>query len=66
LVEFDTPTRSKTGFQIQVSEGEDVGMGKPETRTRAVLGVLQEAVSKGEMDDVRGQFPGEFDSLFGG
>lgn len=41
-------------------------MGKPETRTRAVLGVLQEAVSKGEMDDVRGQFPGEFDSLFGG
>ncbi len=31
---------------------------------RAVIEVLSEAVSKGEMDDVRAQLPAEFDRLF--
>lgn len=53
-------------FVQEVSEGEDVGEGAAETRTRAVFGVLGEAVSQGEMDDVRRQFPSEFDSLFEG
>jgi uncharacterized protein (DUF2267 family) len=48
----------------QVSEGEGVALNEAETRTRAVLGVLREAVSEGEMQDVRRQFPSEFDPLF--
>ena len=32
--------------------------------SRAVVSVLQEAVSEGEMEDVRRQFPSEFDPLF--
>lgn len=51
-------------FLQQVSEGEGVALNEAETRTRAVLGVLREAVSDGEMQDVRRQFPSEFDSLF--
>jgi uncharacterized protein (DUF2267 family) len=31
---------------------------------RAVIEVLSEAVSKGELDDVRAQLPAEFDRLF--
>lgn len=53
-------------FLQQVSEGEGVALNEAETRTRAVLGVLREAVSEGEMQDVRRQFPSEFDPLFDG
>lgn len=53
-------------FLQQVSEGEGVPLNEAETRTRAVLGVLREAVSEGEMQDVRRQFPSEFDPLFDG
>ncbi len=31
---------------------------------RVVMEVLQEAVTKGELDDVRSQLPAEFDPLF--
>ncbi len=31
---------------------------------RAIMSVLQEAVSGGEMKDIRRQFPSEFDPLF--
>lgn len=53
-------------FLQQVAEGEGVPAGEAENRTRAVIGVLQEAVSEGEMEDVRRQFPSEFDTLFEG
>lgn len=53
-------------FVQQVAEGEDIDPGRAETRSRAVLGVLRQAVSAGEMDDVRRQFPSEFDPLFEG
>lgn len=51
-------------FMQQVAEGEGIGPAKAETRSRAVLGVLREAVTEGEMEDVRRQFPSEFDRLF--
>lgn len=57
---------STQDFLQQVSEGEGVALNEAETRTRAVLGVLREAVSEGEMQDVRRQFPSEFDPLFEG
>lgn len=41
--------------------GEGVGPGEAEARARAVVGVLGEAVSGGEMEDVRRQFPSAFD-----
>lgn len=53
-------------FLQQVAEGESVDLGEAETRARAVLSVLQEAVSEGEMNDVRRQFPSEFGRLFEG
>jgi uncharacterized protein (DUF2267 family) len=31
---------------------------------KAVMSVLEEAVSEGEVEDVRRQFPSEFDPLF--
>ncbi len=40
----------------------------PETvhRAQAVIAVLSEAVSAGEMDDIKAQLPDEFDRLFNG
>ncbi len=46
---------------------EEAGVEKLEdavAHARAVMGVLEEAVSGGEMEDVRRQFPSEFDPLF--
>jgi uncharacterized protein (DUF2267 family) len=51
-------------FLQMVAENEGVGLGEARAHSRAVLDVLQEAVSEGEMEDVRRQFPREFDSLF--
>lgn len=53
-------------FIQQVGEGEGIGPDKAENRTRAVLGVLSEAVTEGEMEDVRLQFPSEFNRIFEG
>jgi uncharacterized protein (DUF2267 family) len=62
------PERSKmfslNDFLQIVGENEGVGIGEAETHARAVMGVLEEAITKGEMDDVRRQFPSEFDPLF--
>lgn len=48
-----------------VGEKEETGSGEARQHARAVLGVLGEAVSREEMDDVRRQFPTEFNELFG-
>lgn len=51
--------------EIEVGEIERMGFEEASAHARAVMGVLQEAVSRGEMEDVRRQFPSEFDPLFG-
>lgn len=55
---------SLNDFLQRVGEEEGVGIEEASAHARAVMGVLEEAVSKGEMDDVRRQFPSEFDPLF--
>jgi uncharacterized protein (DUF2267 family) len=63
------PERSKifsyNDFIQLVGDNEGVGFEKAEDHARAVVGVLEEAVTEGEMEDVRRQFPSEFDPLFG-
>ncbi len=64
------PNRSKifslNDFLQMVGENEGVGIEEAEAHARAVVSVLEEAVTEGEMEDVRRQFPSEFDPLFGG
>ena len=50
-------------FQL-VSEREGVDLPKAIYHARAVIAVLYEAVSPGEMADVRAQLPAEFGRLF--
>ncbi len=56
---------SLNDFLQRVGEEEKVGIEEAEAHARAVISVIEEAVSEGEMDDVRRQFPSEFDPLFG-
>jgi uncharacterized protein (DUF2267 family) len=56
---------SLNDFLQRVGEEEGVGIEEASSHARVVMGVLEEAVTKGEMDDVRRQFPSEFDPLFG-
>ena len=62
------PERSKifslNDFVQLVGEKEGVSFEEASVHARAVMNVLGEAVTKGEMDDVRRQFPSEFDPLF--
>jgi uncharacterized protein (DUF2267 family) len=51
-------------FFRRVSLREGVDLPDAIFHARAVIEVLSEAVSKGEMDDVRAQLPAEFDRLF--
>jgi len=51
-------------FFRRVSQREGVDLPKAIYHARAVIEVLKEAISKGEMDDVRAQLPAEFDRLF--
>ena len=55
---------SLNDFVQMVGEQEGVDDGEAMAHARAVVGVLHEAVSGGEMEDVRRQFPSEFDPLF--
>src|SRR5918911_3304256 len=50
---------SLNDFLQRVGEEEGARIEEAEAHTRSVLRVLEEAVTKGEMDDVRRQFPGE-------
>jgi uncharacterized protein (DUF2267 family) len=56
---------SLNDFLQEVGEREGANTDEALAHVRAVVGVLQEAVSEGEMADVRRQFPSEFDTLFG-
>jgi uncharacterized protein (DUF2267 family) len=51
-------------FFRRASLREGVDLPDAILHAKAVIEVLSEAVSKGEMDDVRAQLPAEFDSLF--
>jgi uncharacterized protein (DUF2267 family) len=53
-------------FYRRVAEREGIDIGKASYHARAVIEVLGEAVSLGEMRDVRAQLPAEFDPLFAG
>lgn len=51
-------------FLQEIGEREDINSDEARTHAKAVVSVLQEAVSEGQMEDVRRQFPSEFDPLF--
>lgn len=51
-------------FFRRVSEREGVDLPVSVHHARAVISVLQEAVSRGEIEDVRTQLPEEFTPLF--
>jgi uncharacterized protein (DUF2267 family) len=51
-------------FFDRVTEKEGVDKPVAVYHARAVIDVLQEAVSAGEMDNLRAQLPDEFDPLF--
>ncbi len=53
-------------FYRRVGEREGIEVGKAAYHARVVIEVLGEAVSMGEMRDVRAQLPVEFDPLFEG
>lgn len=55
---------SMEDFFRRVSEREGVDLPKAIYHARAVTAVLYEAVSPGEMADVRAQLPAEFSQLF--
>ena len=52
-------------FYRRVAEKEGVGEPEAIRHARAVALVLQEAITTGEMDDVRGQLKPEYQELFG-
>ncbi len=55
---------SMNDFLQRVGEEEGVGTNEAQDHARAVVDVLEEAVTEGQMQDVRRQFPSEFDPLF--
>jgi uncharacterized protein (DUF2267 family) len=55
---------SLNDFVQRVGEIEGVGFEEALAHARAAMGVLQEAVSRSEMEDVRRQFPSQFAPLF--
>ena len=52
-------------FYRRVAEKESVDESRAIRQSRAVALVLQEAITTGEMDDVRGQLKPEYAELFG-
>lgn len=49
----------------RISARADVGYPEAVTGTRAVMGVLQDSVSRGEIDHILRQLPDEYEELFG-
>jgi uncharacterized protein (DUF2267 family) len=50
--------------RVNESERKSVDLADSVHHARSVISVLQDAVSKGEMGDIRSQLPEEFDPLF--
>ncbi len=53
-------------FVQRVSTRANVDTATAQRYARAVLSTVQEAVTEGELEDILGQLPREFDSLFTG
>jgi uncharacterized protein (DUF2267 family) len=53
-------------FFLRVSQREDVDLPQAVYHARVVMEVLSEAVSPGEMDDIRSQLPSEYKPLLQG
>ncbi|MFS0518297.1 DUF2267 domain-containing protein [Nostoc sp. UIC 10607] len=51
-------------FFRRVSQRESVGLPDAVHHARVVIEVLSEAISSGEINDIRSQLPSEFDPLF--
>lgn len=51
-------------FYRRVSDREGVDLPKAIFHARAVIEVLQEAISPGEIKDIRAQLPAEYNNLF--
>ena len=51
-------------FYRRVAEAEGVDYPQAVFHARAVMSVLQDAVSRGEMEDIRAQLPDDYDDLF--
>jgi uncharacterized protein (DUF2267 family) len=51
-------------FYQRVSARSGVSFPNARKHTKAVMAVLQEAVTSGQIDDVRRELPAEFDELF--
>lgn len=51
-------------FLKRVSQREPAGLPTATYHARVVIAVLQEAITKGQIDDIRGQLPDEFAPLF--
>ncbi|RJQ55808.1 MAG: DUF2267 domain-containing protein [Actinobacteria bacterium] len=51
-------------FHSRVAQREGVDMPDAIHHLHVVMAVLQEAVSRGEIDDVRSQLPDEYESIF--
>jgi uncharacterized protein (DUF2267 family) len=55
---------SLDGFFRRVSLREGVDLPQAIFHARMVISVLQEAISQGELDDIRSQLPPDYDRLF--
>ena len=53
-------------FYKRVAARADIRVPEAIERAQVVTGVLQEAVSAGVLDEIRGQLPAEYDELFTG
>ncbi|GCE49735.1 uncharacterized protein (DUF2267 family) [Thermosporothrix hazakensis] len=51
-------------FFLRVADREGVDLPKATFHAKAVMSVLQEAITKGELRDIRSQLPPEYSSLF--
>ncbi|UFP94674.1 DUF2267 domain-containing protein [Gloeobacter morelensis] len=52
-------------FYERIAQKAGIDVAEAERRAGVVVDVLTKAVSKGEMRDVRGHFPKEYEQLFG-
>lgn len=65
LGESNAVSFSLDGFAMRVAEREDIDVSLAQDRAGAVMSVVQEAVSEGEIDHIRSQLGSEFDELLG-
>ena len=65
LEDADTTERfSVDDFFLRVAAKESADVPDAAHHARAVMAVLREAVTAGELDDIRGQLPDNYDPLF--